>query len=82
MVMHVLGIKGWFGLCGTIIVDKTFRIPMLGSLKQVCQDWKLELKELYCDSNFPCSVRDLVDRLFQTEPLKTRHICIAHFFLG
>ena len=65
MVMHVLGIKGWFGLCGTIIGDKTFIIPMLGSLKQVCQAWKLVFKELHCDSDDPRSVRDLVDRPFQ-----------------
>ena len=82
MVMHVAGIKGRFGLCDTIISAKNFRIPMSGSLKQVCQDWKLVFKELHCDFDDPCSVRDLADRPFQIETLKKRQICIALFFSG
>ena len=64
MVMHVASIKGCFGLCDTIIGAKTFRIPMLGSLKQVCQAWKLVFKEIQCDSDDPRSVKDLADRPF------------------
>ena len=82
MVMHVAGIKGWFVLCDTIIGAKTFRIPMSGSLKQVCQDWKLVFKEIHCNSDDPRSVRYLADMPFQTKTLKTRQICIAHFFSG
>ena len=82
MVMHVAAMKGWFGLCDTVIGAKTFRITMSGSLKQVCQDWKLVFKELHCDSNDPCNIKDLVDMPFETETLKTRHICIDLFFSG
>ena len=66
MVMHVAGIKGWFGPCDTIIGAKTFRIPMSGSLKQVCQAWKLVFKELHYDSDDPDSVKDFVNKPFQT----------------
>ena len=44
MAMHVAGIKGWFGLCDTIIGAKTFRIPTSRSFKKVCQAWKLVSK--------------------------------------
>ena len=64
MVMHVAGIKGWFCLCDTIIGAKNFRIPMSGSLKQVCQDWKKVLKELHCDSYGFRSVKEFLDRPF------------------
>ena len=71
MVMHVAGIKGWFGLCDTIIGANTFRIPMSRSIKKVFQDWKLVFKEIHCDFDDPRSVRDLADRPFQIETLKT-----------
>ena len=72
MVMHVAGIKEWFVLCHTIIGANTFRIPMSGSLKQVCEAWKLVFKELHCDSDDPRSVRGLAYMPFQKLTLKTR----------